>query len=230
MTVGAAAMDPSSPARTTENATRPTTTRRRSKKTYRTRRRMSLGTIWISIMMQPAGLRGSVNITQRVQRGLGIAAPHPARSAAGWGADDKPRYHRLMPRIAVFLAVLLAAAAHAQTIVWEKYDPMTVRTNRTADAAIEVQTSGTVSGMRLDYANGGSLALTQSGPGHWVASVPAARVLDGYAADDVNHNFVGFLRLLASDGSTLISYNSFIQVVDNLVPSVTIRTLGGNAR
>jgi hypothetical protein len=134
-----------------------------------------------------------------------------------------------MPRLAL-LALLLAAAAQAQTIVWDKYDPMAVRANRTADVVLEAQTSGTVSAMRLDYANGGSLALTQSGPGHWVASVPAARVLDGYAADDVNHNFVGFLRLLASDGSTLASYNSFIQVVDNLVPSVTIRTLGGNAR
>ncbi|HEX7676525.1 MAG TPA: hypothetical protein VF713_00260 [Thermoanaerobaculia bacterium] len=135
-----------------------------------------------------------------------------------------------MPPLLALLALLLAAAAQAQTIVWDKFDPMAVRTNRTADVVLEAQTSGTVSGMRLDYANGGSLALTQSGPGHWVASVPAAKVLDGYAADDVNHNFVGFLRLLAPDGSTLASYNSFIQVVDNLVPSVTSRPLGGNAR
>src|SRR5881398_3700166 len=55
MTVGAAAMEPSSPARMTESATRPMTTRRRSKKTYRTRRRMSLGTIWISIMCTTRG-------------------------------------------------------------------------------------------------------------------------------------------------------------------------------
>ena len=132
--------------------------------------------------------------------------------------------------IVAVLALLLAVAAHAQVIVWNKYDPMAVRANRTADVALEAQTSGTVSGMRLDYANGGSLALTQSAPGHWVASVPAAKVLDGYAADDVNHNFVGFIRLLASDGTTLATYNSFIQVVDDRVPSVTIRTLGGNAR
>src|SRR5258708_4752163 len=135
-----------------------------------------------------------------------------------------------MPRVLALLALLLATAAQAQTIVWDKFDPMAVRTNRTADVVIEAQTSGTVSGMRLDYANGGSLTLTQSGPGHWVASVPAAKVLDGYAADDVNHNFVGFIRLLASDGSTLATYNSFIQVLDDRVPSITIRTLGGNAR
>ena len=135
-----------------------------------------------------------------------------------------------MPRTFALLALLLAIAAHAQTIVWEKFDPMAVRADRTANVAIEAQTSGTVSGMRLDYANGGSITLTQSAPGHWVASVPAAKVLDGYAADDVNHNFVGFIRLLASDGATLATYNSFIQVIDDRIPSVTIRTLGGNAR
>src|SRR6266568_3992231 len=119
-----------------------------------------------------------------------------------------------MHRAAVaLLALLPVIAAHAQTIVWEKYDPMAVRTDRTAAVAIEAQTSGTVSGMRLDYANGGSLAFTQSLPGRWVASVPAAKVLDGYAADDVNHNFVGFIRLLASDGTTLATYYSFIQVL-----------------
>jgi hypothetical protein len=133
-------------------------------------------------------------------------------------------------RVAALLALFLALAANAQTIVWNKFDPMAVRTNRTADVALEAQTSGTVSGLRLDYANGGSLALTQNSPGHWVASVPAAKALDGYAADDVNHNFVGFIRLLASDGSTISSYNSFIQVLDDRVPSITILTLGGNAR
>jgi hypothetical protein len=135
-----------------------------------------------------------------------------------------------VPRLAALLALFLATAADAQTIVWNKYDPLAVRTNRTVDVTLEEQTTGTVSGMRLDYANGGSLAFSQNSPGHWVASVPAAKVLDGYAADDVNHNFVGFIRLLASDGSTLASYNSFIQVLDELVPSVPIRTLGGNAR
>jgi hypothetical protein len=101
---------------------------------------------------------------------------------------------------AALFALFVAVAANAQTIVWNKFDPMAVRTNRTADVALEAQTSGAVSGMRLDYANGGSLPLTQNSPGHWVASVPAAKALDGYAADDVNHNFVGFIRLLASDG------------------------------
>jgi len=136
-----------------------------------------------------------------------------------------------MPRVLALLALLLlAVSAGAQTIIWNKFDPMAVRTDRTASVTLEVQTTGTLSAMRLDYANGGSLTMSQSSPGHWTASVPAAKLLDGYASDDVNHNFVGFIRLLASDGSTLATYNSFIQVLDDRVPAVTIKTLGGNAR
>jgi hypothetical protein len=138
--------------------------------------------------------------------------------------------HRSISRAFAIVAVSLAASAQAQSIVWEKYDPMAIRTNRTADVVLEAQTTGTLSGLRMDYANGGSLTFTQTVPGHWTASIPAAKLLDGYAADDVNHNFVGFIRMLASNGSTLGSYNSFIQVVDDRVPSVSIKTLGGNAR
>src|SRR5258708_19631128 len=50
MTVGAAAIEPISAASTIVSALTPNFTRRRPKNTYRTLRRMSLGTIWISIM------------------------------------------------------------------------------------------------------------------------------------------------------------------------------------
>src|SRR5258708_27736112 len=101
-----------------------------------------------------------------------------------------------MPRLAL-VALLLAAAAQAQTIVWDKYDPMAVRTNRTADVVLEAQTSGTVSEMRLDYANGGSLSVTQPRPRHRVASLPAANGRARYAAHDVNHHLFRFPPPLA---------------------------------
>jgi hypothetical protein len=125
---------------------------------------------------------------------------------------------------------LLASAAHGQTVIWDKWDPMAVRTNRTANITLELLTSGAVSGVRLDYANGGSIALTQSSPNRWSASVPAAKVLDGYASDDVNHNVVGFVRLLGSGGQTLTSLNSIIQVIDDRVPAVAVRNLPSSAR
>ena len=62
---------------------------------------------------------------------------------------------------ATVLALLLVNTAHAQTIVWEKYDPMAVRADRTADVATEAFT--TVSGVRLDYAIGASSKLHRRG-------------------------------------------------------------------
>src|SRR5437763_137505 len=136
-----------------------------------------------------------------------------------------------MPMKRAFLvSALLAAAAQAQTVTWDKWDPMAVRTNRTVDVMLTLQTAGTVNGVRLDYANGGSIALTQSTPGVWTASVPAAKVLDGYSASNASHNVVGFIRLLGSSGQTLSSLNSIIQVLDDRVPPATVRSLPSNAR
>src|SRR5256885_887284 len=115
----------------------------------------------------------------------------------------------------LLLLLFLAAAAHGQTVVWTKGDPMAGRGNRTGDVTRALQTSGVAPAVRLDYSSGGSIALTQSSPGLWQAAVPAAKVLDDYKADDVNHNVVGFVRLLGSSGQTLSTLNSIVQVVDD---------------
>ena len=74
--------------------------------------------------------------------GRGLARRPPSR--------DCHRYHYShAPRPGSLLTLLLAAAAQAQTIVWDKFDPMAVGTNRTAVVVLEAQTSGTVAGMRL---------------------------------------------------------------------------------
>lgn len=134
-----------------------------------------------------------------------------------------------MKRLLLALA-FVAPIAHAQSIAWIKYDPSAIRADRTAPATLELSITGTVTGVRLDYAGGGSLALAPSAPSRWSASVPAAQLLAGYDASDVNHNFVGFVRLLGTGGQTLSSYNSFINVVDNRVPAAAIRQLDTTAR
>ena len=63
-----------------------------------------------------------------------------------------------MPMKRAFLvSALLAAAAQAQTVTWDKWDPMAVRTNRTVDVMLTLQTAGTVNGVRLDYADAGTM-------------------------------------------------------------------------
>jgi len=131
---------------------------------------------------------------------------------------------------AFFALAFLGVTAHGQTVVWNKWDPMAVRADRTVDVVLDLQTSGAVSGVRLDYANGGSIALTQLMPGRWTAAVPAAKVLDDYKSDDVNHNVVGSIRLLGSSSQVLSSLNSIIHVLDARVPAAAVRNLPSSAR
>jgi len=134
-----------------------------------------------------------------------------------------------MKRLSLILA-FIASAARAQSITWIKFDPAAIRTDRTAPATLELLLSGTAAGVRLDYAGGGSVALTQTSPNRWSANVPAAQLLAGYDAGAVNHNFVGFVRILGAGGTTISSYNGFINVVDKNVPAATIRQLDAGAR
>src|SRR5689334_616670 len=132
----------------------------------------------------------------------------------------------------VFVLCLFASIAHAQSITWIKFDPAAIRTGSTTPATLELLLGGGsgVTGVRLDYAGGGSLALTQTSPGRWSASVPASQLLAGYDASAVSHNFVGFVRLVGSGGQTLSSYNSFINVMDGRVPAPAIKQFDSSAR
>jgi hypothetical protein len=132
-------------------------------------------------------------------------------------------------RLFIIIA-FLAPLADAQTITWIKYDPSAIRFDRTAPATLELVTAGNVAGVRIDFTGSGSLTLTAAAPNRWSGSVPAARLLAGYDASDVNHNFVGFVRLLDGGGQTISSYNSFINVVDSRVAAPAIRQFDAAAR
>jgi hypothetical protein len=131
---------------------------------------------------------------------------------------------------ALLALLLLSAPAQAQTIAWIKWDPAAIRSNRTAPATVEMMTTGAVPAVRLDYAAGGSLTLASAGANRWTGTVPAAQLLFDYASDDVNHNFVGFFRLLGSSGETLVTYNGFVNVVDERVAAARIRQIDPGAR
>lgn len=138
--------------------------------------------------------------------------------------------------LALAIAFGFCAAANAQ-IEWVLWDPMAVRVDRTEPARLEMQldTGGRVPGgsapaARLDFAGGGSLALTPMGSGRFSATVAAAQLLNDYKADDVNRNFVGFIRLLDSSNAVITSYNAFVSVVDENIPPVFITTRVNDAR
>jgi hypothetical protein len=114
---------------------------------------------------------------------------------------------------------------------------MAIRSDRTEPARLEMQldTGGRVPGgnaaaARFDFAAGGSLTLTPLGSGRFSATVAAAQLLFDYMTDDVNHNFVGFIRLLDANNAVITSYNAFVNVVDANIPRVGIITRDNDAR
>ena len=138
--------------------------------------------------------------------------------------------------LALAIAFGFCVAAHGQ-IEWVLWDPMAVRTDRTEPARLELQlqTSGRgtptgVTAVRLDLAAGGSLTLTPLGSGRFAGTVMAAQLLYDYQADDVNHNFVGFIRLLDASNAVITSFNAFVNVVDKNIPTVRITARGVDAR
>jgi hypothetical protein len=136
---------------------------------------------------------------------------------------------RLPPILGLILPLLVAPSLGAQTIDWSSFDPTAIRSTRTTAAMLQLQTAG-VAAVRLDLAAGGAITLTSAGGGRFTASVPASALLFDYHSDDVNHNFVGFLRLLDGGGAVLVTYNLFIGVIDDRVPAVVVRDLPNNAR
>jgi hypothetical protein len=139
-------------------------------------------------------------------------------------------------RLALTIVFGFVAAANAQ-FDWILWDPMAIRADRAEPAQLEIQVRTTgrgapsgVTAARIDFAGGGSLNLTPLGSGRFSASIPAARLLYDYRPDDLNHNFVGFIRLLDSSNAVIVSFNAFINVVDANTPPAAVITLPNDAR
>lgn len=111
-------------------------------------------------------------------------------------------------------------------ITWEGFSVEAIRSTSSDPVTFRVQMYGSPSIVRLDLANGMSVPLTNLGGGLWEAQLTAAQVLYGYSASKVNHNFVGYLRVYEGAVQSL-QYNTFINVVDENVPSVTPISITG---
>lgn len=136
----------------------------------------------------------------------------------------------MLRRAAFVVLAFVSATAAAQSVQSVWFDPLVVRTTRTDPVTLRVRTSNDAAALRLDLAGGGSVPLTKNSSGEWIATLTAAQVLSGYEPADVNHNFVGFLRVLKADGTTAATYNEFIGVRDDRVVSVPIKSLDGATR
>ncbi len=132
----------------------------------------------------------------------------------------------------LFVGVILGAAStlQAQAVLSMSRSPVAIRTGSTQPVTLQVTTSGTLTGLRLDLQAGGAITLTQTSAARWEGTVTAAQALFGYDANDVNHNFIGFLRVLGAGGAVTSSYNIFINVLDSNVPAAPVQELANDGR
>ena len=117
----------------------------------------------------------------------------------------------------------------AVTIRWYTFDPLAVPKTGTAGAKFSVLLEGTPTSARFDLANGETVALSAAGGGVWTANLSHAQLLFGYGPEDVNRNFVGFLKTF--EGATLNEQlNVFVDVLDESIPTVAVATPGSGVR
>src|SRR5262245_6500471 len=112
---------------------------------------------------------------------------------------------------------------------WYTFDPEAVQKTGTAGAKFSTLIEGTPTSVRLDCADGSSAALTAAGGGIWSADISHAQLLFGYAAESVNRNFVGFLKIF--EGTTQsAALNVFVDVLDENIPPVATSSPSPNLK
>ncbi len=121
-----------------------------------------------------------------------------------------------------------AEPAGADTVIWYELTPVVVDPEVVQNVALVVQTSGgPIDGVQVRLANGSTVSLNNNGGGLFSTVLTHAQVLFGYAADDYNHNFIGYMDLL--DGADVLgTYNSFINVADERVAAAPLFSLAGD--
>ncbi len=120
--------------------------------------------------------------------------------------------------------VLVNAAPDPIQILWFFFAPAVIRVDSTELAEFKVKLGGTPSSVQLQFTNGDTASLTEEGDGVWTISISAAQALFGYQPDEVNHHFDGFLDVFA-DGTRVVRFNVFINVLDQNIPEATIVTI-----
>jgi hypothetical protein len=109
----------------------------------------------------------------------------------------------------------------SEVVPWFGFEPIAIDADGSEPVTLVVQTDGLVTHLDLVLASGAVQQLDGLGNGLYSTEVRHEDALFGYAADDVNRNFVGFLDIY--DGEVkLVRGNMFIDVYDAAIPEVAV--------
>lgn len=134
------------------------------------------------------------------------------------------------PFLATVLCLLVALEVAAQSVTSISFDPSVVRPGRKQDVTLKVVTTADVSQIRVDRPDGTQPMMTVVAPGSFTLALQATDLTGTYVREDVGRAFVGFLRLLDSNKRVLATYNAFITVRDDTMPSVAITEIDATMR
>jgi hypothetical protein len=119
-----------------------------------------------------------------------------------------------------------------QSVLYYRFTPIIVPQSSIAPVTLEVKTANSPSSVALALAStpgspvplvdDGSGADAVGGDGIFSVALSASDVLYDFAADDVNRNFVGYLRLYQNT-TQVLQVNIFVDVITPDIPSVVIR-------
>jgi hypothetical protein len=131
------------------------------------------------------------------------------------------RAARLAAHAGLAVLTLAAAAAAQPRVVSKAVFPPVVPADGSTPALVEVRTDLAATSVTLELAGGGTVSFSALDAQTFTAILTNTQLLDGYGPDDVNRNFVGFLRV-AGGPDELTTFNFFVNVDDGTFPDVPV--------
>src|SRR5712671_1254522 len=115
---------------------------------------------------------------------------------------------------AIWVALLPVAAAGGATVKSKAVYPAVIPADGSSGAVVQVRTDAPASSVVIDLAAGGSVPLVAIDAQTFAAVLTPEQLLFDYAADDVNRNFVGYLKVTAVSSGEVSSVSFFVNVDD----------------
>jgi len=156
---------------------------------------------------------------------------------------QEAKKHKLFWRLylpATILSILSTVGCDSDEVsaTYYRLTPMVIRDSRVTDVALEVKIAGSPTAVELNLASTGrSLPLNdegsggdvRAGDGIYTITLRAADVFYDFTPDDVNRNFVGYLRLYL--GSDLKGqYNIFADILTGDIPPAEIKIVSSDVQ
>ena len=123
---------------------------------------------------------------------------------------------------AIWVARLPVAAAGGAGVKSKAVYPAVIPADGSSGAMVQVRTDAPASSVVIDLASGGSVPFVAIDAQTFSAVLTPEQLLFDYTADDVNRNFVGYLKVTPASSGDVSSFNFFVNVDDATIADVPI--------